>query len=167
MKRHEHVSNAHYAGGRLLRVDGSRLVPSVSSDSRTVQPGDVFVALIGDKFDGHQYVRKVAEAGAAAVIVSHVSEDWEDLSVAVIQVTDTLDGLQKLAANYRAWHNPFVVGITGSNGKTSTKDLTSHVLAARYQVCATEGNLNNHNSLPLRIHKKQAGNTCSVNEKNI
>lgn len=164
MKRLDLVSIAHYAGGRLLRGDGARLVTSVSTDSRTVKPGDVFVALIGDKFDGHQYVRKVAEAGAAAVIVSHVAEDWEDLPVTIIQVTDTLDGLQKLAANYRAWHNPFVVGITGSNGKTSTKDLTSQVLAVRYQVCATEGNLNNHIGLPLSILKMKAGDTCGVFE---
>lgn len=164
MKKIDLVSIAHYAGGRLLRGDGARLVTKVSTDSRTIGQGDVFVALVGDKFDGHQYLRQVSEAGAAAVIVSHLPEGWDSIAAAVIKVEDTLIGLQRLAENYRTWHDPFIVGITGSNGKTSTKDLTCHIMAAKFQVCATEGNLNNHIGLPLSILKLKQGDTCGVFE---
>ena len=164
MKKLDLLSIAQFAGGRFLRGDGARLVTRVSTDSRTITEGDVFVALTGDKFDGHHYLRQVSAAGAAAVIVSQLPEGWDSLSAAVIQVPDTLAGLQKLAHDYRAWHKPYVVGITGSNGKTSTKDLTCQVIAARYQVCATEGNLNNHIGLPLSILKLRSGDTCGVFE---
>ncbi|MDB6140088.1 MAG: UDP-N-acetylmuramoylalanyl-D-glutamyl-2,6-diaminopimelate/D-alanyl-D-alanyl ligase [Verrucomicrobiaceae bacterium] len=164
MKKLDLVSIAHYAGGRLLRGDGARLVTRVSTDSRTIQPGDVFIALAGDRFDGHRYLRQVSEAGAAAVIVSHLPEGWDTLAATIIKVEDTLIGLQRLAENYRTWHNPFVIGITGSNGKTSTKDLTCHLMASKYRVCATEGNLNNHIGLPLSILKLKHGDTCGVFE---
>ena len=164
MKRLDLVSVAHYAGGRLLRGDGGRLVTTVSTDSRTLASGDVFVALVGDKFDGHQYLQKVSEAGVSAAIVSQLPEGWDALPCSVIKVEDTLIALQKLAGNYRAFHNPFVVGITGSNGKTSTKDLTCQVLSSKYQVCATLGNLNNHIGLPLSILRLAKDDTCGVFE---
>ncbi len=164
MKKLDLVTIAHFSGGRFLRGDGGRLVTTVTTDSRHVAPGDVFIALAGDKFDGHDFLRQVAEAGAAAVIVSRLPGGWDSLPCAVIQVPDTLAGLQKLAHNYRAWHQPFVLGITGSNGKTSTKDLACRVMASKYQVCATEGNFNNHIGLPLSILKLRQGDTCGVFE---
>lgn len=98
------------------------------------------------------------------MVVSRLSPEWEALSCAVIHVPDTLAALQNLARHYRAWHQPFVLGITGSNGKTSTKDLACAVLSRRHQVCATAGNLNNHIGLPLSILRLSDNDTCGVFE---
>ena len=164
MKKLDLVTIAHFSEGKFLRGDGGRLVTSIATDSRHIAPGDLFIALEGEKFDGHHFLRQVAEAGAAAVMVSRLPEGWDTLPCAVIHVPDTLAGLQQLARHYRAWHKPFVLGITGSNGKTSTKDLACSVMSAKYQVCATEGNFNNHIGLPLSILKLRQGDTCGVFE---
>jgi UDP-N-acetylmuramoyl-tripeptide--D-alanyl-D-alanine ligase len=152
---------AEFAGGRLLQGDGSRLVSQVSTDSRSIAMGDVFIALKGDRFDAHHYLAQVATAGAAAVIVS---EPVTNLACAVIQVQDTLLALQTLARNYRAWHQPLVVALTGSNGKTSTKDLTAAVLSRRHALFATKGNLNNHIGVPLTLLSLADTHTCAITE---
>jgi len=153
---------ARFAGGTLHGSDGSRLVTTVNTDSRKAAAGEVFVALVGDRFDGHEFVAQVAAAGAAAVLVSKMPAD--PLPCAVILVGDTLEGLQRLARGYREWHQHYVVGITGSSGKTSTKDFTCAVMAKKHQVCATLGNLNNHIGLPLSILRIAEGDTCAVLE---
>lgn len=151
-----------FCGGTLLRGDTSTVVSRVSTDSRKVSAGDVFVALKGERFDAHSYLDQVDKAGAAAVLVSQPVA--QGLSCAIIHVEDTLVGLQALAKGYRAWHQPLVIGITGSNGKTSTKDLACAVMAKKHQVCATPGNLNNHIGLPLSILGLREGDTCGVFE---
>ncbi len=118
-----------------------------SIDSRTVAPGDLFFALKGEHFDGHQFVAEVLEKGAAAAIVS------EDVTAvgAVLKVDDTLAALQKLAHWARVrWNRP-VVAVTGSAGKTSTKDIIAALLAVRLRVGKTVGNFNNHIGLPLTL----------------
>lgn len=152
---------ADFALGRLLQGDGQRLVTQVSTDSRRIAEGDVFVALKGDRFDAHDYAAQVAAAGAAAVIVSR---PITGLPCAVIQVEDTLTALQNLARAYRAWHRPLVVALTGSNGKTSTKDLTTAVLSRQFPLFATQGNLNNHIGLPLTLLSLQDPHTCAITE---
>lgn len=151
-----------FASGTLHGGDASRLVTTITTDSRKAGTGEVFVALVGDRFDGHAFVEQVAAAGVAAVIVSQ--RPSSPLPCAVIEVPDTLIGLQTLARNYREWHQPFVIGITGSSGKTSTKDFTCSVMAKKHQVCATLGNLNNHIGLPLSILRLTDGDTCGVFE---
>jgi UDP-N-acetylmuramoyl-tripeptide--D-alanyl-D-alanine ligase len=153
---------AKFCGGTLLQGKAAAMVSHVSTDSRKITAGDVFVALKGEKFDAHSYLEQVDKAGAAAVLVSQPVEAV--LGCAVIQVQDTLVGLQALAQAYRAWHQPLVIGITGSNGKTSTKDLACAVMAKKHQVCATPGNLNNHIGLPLSILGLREGDTCGVFE---
>lgn len=150
-----------FTGGSLLHGDPARLVTHVSTDSRKVTAGEVFFALKGERFDGHDYVSQVAAIGAAAVVVS---QPVPGLPCAVIQVSDTLTALQNLARAYRAWHNPLVVALTGSNGKTSTKDLTAAVLARRHSLIATKGNLNNHIGLPLTLLSLAEEHTCAVTE---
>jgi UDP-N-acetylmuramoyl-tripeptide--D-alanyl-D-alanine ligase len=164
MKRIDIASIAQFASGRLRSGDAGRLVTRVNTDSRSIQPGDVFIALVGERFDAHDFIPQVAAAGAAACIVSHFDEAWRELSCAFIEVPDTLVGLQSLAKNYREWHCPIVIGITGSNGKTSAKDMTCAIMASAHQVCATIGNLNNHIGLPLSILGLSAGDTCGVFE---
>ena len=139
---------ATFAGASGFSGDKSVPVKKVSSDSRTLKPGELFVALRGENFDGHNFVESVAKAGAAGAIVDSnwtgkVREDF-----ALIRAKDTLKAYQELAANYRRSLTLSVVAITGSNGKTSTKDFTAAVLARRFRVTKTEGNFNNHVGLP-------------------
>ncbi|MCX6853709.1 MAG: UDP-N-acetylmuramoyl-tripeptide--D-alanyl-D-alanine ligase [Verrucomicrobia bacterium] len=140
------------------------LVSRVTTDSRKVGPGDVFVVLKGDKFDAHDFIPQVIAAGAAAVVVSRVSADWKTDTCAVLQADDTLLALQQMARGYRSWHQPLVIGLTGSNGKTSTKDLTNIIMARKYQTRATLGNLNNHIGVPLTLLSLEEGDECSVVE---
>lgn len=153
-----------FADGLLCQGDGARLVTAVSTDSRRIAQGDVFVALVGDRFDAHAFVPQVAAAGAAAVVVSCSDPAWESLPCAVIRVPDTLKALQDMARGYRAWHGARIIGLTGSNGKTSTKDLTAAVMARQLQTRATQGNLNNHIGLPLSLLRLGEGDECGVVE---
>jgi UDP-N-acetylmuramoyl-tripeptide--D-alanyl-D-alanine ligase len=152
---------ANFAGGTLLRGEPTQFVSRLSTDSRKIGAGDVFVALKGDRFDGHTYAAQVAAAGAAAVVVS---AEVGELPCAVIRVPDTLLALQSLAQRYRVWHGAWIVALTGSNGKTSTKDLTAAVLSQQFAVFPTQGNLNNHIGLPLTLLSLRDEHDCAITE---
>jgi hypothetical protein len=141
---------AKWAGGELLRGEASLLVTRICTDSRALKAGDLFLALRGENFDGHAFAGQAAKLGAAGVIVDSVPEGLPE-NFPVIKVVDTLIALQQIAANYRRSLPLKAVVITGSNGKTSTKDFAAAVLEERFQVIKTEGNLNNHIGLPLTI----------------
>lgn len=116
-----------------------------------MQAGDLFVVLRGENFDAHDFVAEAARRGAAATIVERLPENLPP-EFPVIQVENSLTALQKMAAHYRSSLTAIkVVAITGSNGKTSTKDFAAAVIGARFSVVKTEGNLNNHIGLPLTI----------------
>lgn len=136
---------ARMCGGTLTQAT-DRLVKNVSTDSRRITSDDAFVAIVGEKFDAHDFLPQVAQAGAAAVIVSKAPA--QPLPCAVIEVHDTIKALQDLASHYRASLHPLIIGITGSNGKTSTKDLAVQLMSVKHQVCGTFGNLNNHIGTP-------------------
>lgn len=159
---------ADHAGGVLWRGDGGKLVREVSTDSRTVGAGDLFLALRGERHDGHQYVRDLPARGVAGAVVSREHPVPGDLphDFAWIQVHDTLEAYQQLAANYRRRQlAPLkVVAITGSNGKTSTKDFTAAVLNPRFRVLKTAGNLNNHIGVPRMLLRAGAGDEIAVLE---
>lgn len=126
----------------------------ISIDSRKAGAGDVFIALRGERFDGHHFVADVASKGALAAIVDEAWTSAEisgDHNFELIRVPDTLLALQRLAFNYRRSLNAKVVGITGSSGKTSTKDFTFAVLSSRLKGWCTQGNLNNHIGVPLTL----------------
>lgn len=143
---------ARWAGGALVQGVPSDTVASVSTDSRRVEPGDLFVALKGERFDAHRFLGDVAERGAGAMLISSLESETESYEGGVVHVRDTLEALQRLAFHHRRSDSGlFVVGVTGSNGKTSTKDLLRSVLSGLGPVNATEGNLNNHIGLPLTI----------------
>ncbi|MDB6003419.1 MAG: UDP-N-acetylmuramoyl-tripeptide--D-alanyl-D-alanine ligase [Prosthecobacter sp.] len=154
---------AQFAAG-TLRGDGARLVTNVNTDSRKITAGEVFVALVGDKFDAHDFIPQVAASGAAAVVVSKINPAWGKLPCAVIEVGDTLLALQNMARGYRDHHAPLIIGLTGSNGKTSTKDLAAIIMARKCQTRATVGNLNNHIGLPLTLLSLREGDQCCVTE---
>lgn len=125
-------------------------ISKVTFDSRLVEPNTLFVPLVGGRTDGHDYVDKAISNGATAVLWSrNVEEAPKD--ICVIQVDDTLQAFQDLAHYYRQLIGPKVVGITGSNGKTTTKDMLASVLATTYKVHKTEGNYNNAIGLPQTI----------------
>ena len=145
---------ANWCQGSLIQGVPETAVTNVSTDSRKLDRGDLFVALAGEKFDGHEFVEKAGEKGCAAILVSSLNLQTERFGGGIIHVSDTLVALQQLALRYRrSLDDFFVIGITGSNGKTSTKDFIASVLGQAIDVNATQGNLNNHIGLPLTILK--------------
>jgi UDP-N-acetylmuramoyl-tripeptide--D-alanyl-D-alanine ligase len=139
---------AKLAGGSISADDTSLIVSRISTDSRTLRAGDLFVPLRGENFDGHKFIEQAAERGAAGAMVEEKWNGKVPRHFALIRVADTLVGYQTLAANYRASLRLKVIAITGSNGKTSTKDFVAATLAKKFRVTKTEGNFNNHVGLP-------------------
>ena len=136
---------ARYSQGQLAGADAE--FTSVSTDTRTIKAGALFVALAGPSFDGHDFVATAAEKGAAAALVSR------QLPVALPQII-VADPLAALSAFARAWRRQFkipVVGVTGSNGKTTTKELIGSILSQLGPTLITRGNLNNHIGVPLML----------------
>ena len=124
----------------------------VNTDSRTIQPGQIFVALKGDTFDGNAYALRALEAGAAYAIVSSPSVISSEVEKSrLILVEDTLQTLKELAAYHRSQLGIPVIGLTGTNGKTTTKELIREVLGTTFRVSATQGNLNNDIGVPLTV----------------
>ena len=130
----------------VLHGDDQRF-SAVSTDSRSVRRGELFVALQGPNFDGHDYLHKAADAGAAGAVVSRPI----DSELSQIEVGDTRLALGRLGAAWRAERSPSVVGITGSNGKTTLKEMVSACLGAVAPTLATSGNLNNEIGVPLML----------------
>ena len=122
----------------------------VNTDSRTIEPGQIFVALKGENFDGNAYAQKALEAGAAFAVISSEAEGVVEKS-RLILVEDTLQTLKELAAYHRSQLRIPVIGLTGTNGKTTTKELIREVLGVNFRVAATKGNLNNDIGVPLTV----------------
>jgi UDP-N-acetylmuramoyl-tripeptide--D-alanyl-D-alanine ligase len=154
---------ARWAGGRLIAGEPTGAVTVVCTDTRALKAGDFFVALRGENFDAHSFVAEAARRGAAGAMVQVVPAELPP-GFAVIQVPDTLRGLQQFAESYRHTLSLQVVGLTGSNGKTSTKDLAASVLGVHFQVTKTEGNLNNHIGVPLALLRARGSDQVGVFE---
>ena len=120
----------------------------VSIDSRTLKPGQIFFAIPGDNFDGHKYVDKALDSGASLAVIE--KPEYAQSSRTVL-VDDSIKALQDLARRYRASLDMPVIGLTGSNGKTTTKELLHVALATKFKVHSTKGNLNNHLGVPLSL----------------
>ena len=138
-----------------------REVLRVTTDSRDVRAGDLFVALRGERFDGHDFVAGAAREGAVGVVVER---DLDSGSASRLRVGDALVALQVAAQAWRQRHAIPVVAVTGSNGKTTTKQLLASVFAARGDVLATRGNLNNHIGLPLTLLELREAHRTAVIE---
>ena len=153
---------AEFSGAKG-NIDQELVATGYSIDSRTLNPGDLFIALKGENFDGHDYVAAALERGAIAAIVQ------KDKKVAgdphrLLHVEDTLRALQSLgAAARRLWGKP-LLAVTGSAGKTSTKEILAHILMTQYRVLKSTGNLNNHIGLPLQLLKLEPGHDLAVVE---
>ncbi len=120
----------------------------VSTDSRNIKEGNLYIGLKGDNFDGNNFAEEAINKGAKYAIVSNSSLKND---TSIFYVENTLTTLQKLAEYHRKKYNIPVIGLTGSNGKTTTKELIKSVLEKKYRVCSTQGNLNNHIGVPLTL----------------
>jgi UDP-N-acetylmuramoyl-tripeptide--D-alanyl-D-alanine ligase len=149
---------ASVTGGKLVGDDAA--FGPVQTDSRTIEAGALFVALAGERFDGHDFVADVAKRGAAGAVVSRRI----DCALSQVVVTDPLTALSQFA---RAWRRSFqgpVVGITGSNGKTTVKEMTGAILAGLGPCLVTQGNLNNHIGVPLTLCRLEDAHRSAVIE---
>jgi len=139
------------SGGQLVH-DAGRPIRGGAVDSRRVQPGNLFVALPGERTDGHEHLLEARANGAAAVLISRPGPLPENLrDVTVVRVPRPVDALGSIAAGWRNRFEPLTVGITGSIAKTSTKEVVAAVLGSRFRTLRSEGNENNEIGLPLTI----------------
>ncbi len=149
------------SGSVIYNPDSYRTTKKVEIDSRKVTKGSIFVAIKGEKFDGHDFVDEAIKNGAKAIIVnSKKLKKFEDLEIPIITVPDTTIAFGELARVKREKLNYKIIGITGSNGKTSTKDILTEILSAKFIVYKTQANNNNHIGVPLTI--MQASSDCEV-----
>jgi len=144
--------------------NGEAVAVGYSIDSRTVQPGELFFAVKGERLDGHDYVEAALQAGAiGAVVHTDQARRFADQSRLLV-VDDTLTALQRLgAAVRRLWAKP-LIGVTGSAGKTTTKEIVAHVLSTRHRVLKSQGNLNNQFGMPLQLLKLDPDHEMAVIE---
>ena len=149
-------------GARL--VGGDVAFEGVSTDSRKLQPGMLFVALRGEVFDAHNFLGQVASSGVAAVVVEELPEGW---TLPAIVAPNTLTALGQIANQWRSQYAIPVIGVTGSNGKTTVKEMISSILAAAFgedRRLATQGNLNNEIGVPLTLFRLGAQHKAAVIE---
>ncbi|HZE23137.1 MAG TPA: UDP-N-acetylmuramoyl-tripeptide--D-alanyl-D-alanine ligase [Blattabacteriaceae bacterium] len=149
--------------GSKGECDQESVAMGYSIDSRTLNPGDLFIAISGERFDGHDYVQAAFEKGAVGAIVQAGKKVNGD-PLRLLQVEDSLKALQLLgAAARRLWGKP-LLAVTGSAGKTTTKEILAHILATQFRVMKSSGNLNNHIGLPLQLLKLEAEHDLGVVE---
>jgi UDP-N-acetylmuramoyl-tripeptide--D-alanyl-D-alanine ligase len=144
-------SVADASGGTLTRGDGTLVVERVSTDSRQVRERDFFVALVGERFDGHDHVAEAVRRGALGVMVAAGKEPPADLAVGVVRVTDPREALGRLASWHRARLTSTVVAVGGSNGKTTTKDFLGTILGQKYPTTISPASYNNAIGVPLTL----------------
>ena len=143
--------------GKMLFGNEELEVENFSKDTRTIQKGDIYIGIKGEKFDGSNFWNQALDAGATAVLISNIQiskeekEKYKDKTI--IQVEDTLEALYEIAKYKRNLYNIPVIAVTGSVGKTSTKDIIASVVSQKYKTLKTEGNNNNNIGLPLTILK--------------
>ena len=142
-----------YVSGESIKAPKTYSGKEVSTDTRKIKEDSIFIALKGENFDGNKYALDAINKGAALVIVSEVTFNIESLgeNIGIIKVENGERALAELAHFYRNKLDVKIVGVTGSTGKTSTKDIMSAVLSSKYKVFKTKGNFNNHIGLPLMI----------------
>ncbi|AOT68634.1 UDP-N-acetylmuramoyl-tripeptide--D-alanyl-D-alanine ligase [Geosporobacter ferrireducens] len=152
------------AGGFGLKKEYEEiLIKGVSTDSRTITANQLFIPIKGVHFDGHKFIEKAVRDGAAAALWNK-DTPLPEMDFPIIFVEDTLTAIQKLAKEYRMQLPMKVIGITGSNGKTSTKDILAGLLKTKYKTHKTFGNLNNHLGVPLTILEIAEGTEMAVIE---
>ena len=143
---------ADMIGGELSDQNQKDIfIEGISTDSRTISPGNLYIPLIGEVFDGRIFIKECENKGAAAYIIDNDFEINKNITIPYIKVADTAKALRDLARAYRNQLDIKIIGITGSNGKTTTKDLLESTLKEKYKVQKTMGNLNNEIGVPKTI----------------
>ncbi|MEP9411206.1 MAG: UDP-N-acetylmuramoyl-tripeptide--D-alanyl-D-alanine ligase [Candidatus Brocadia sp.] len=137
--------------GCIECADRSTKIKGISTDSRNIRRGDLFFALKGERFDGHQFILQAANAGAAGAVISGEKQDFWCMDFPLIRVKDTVAALGDLARYYRQKLETKIIGITGSNGKTTTKDMTHHLLSCFGPAVKSQKSFNNFIGVPLTI----------------
>src|SRR5947199_4754471 len=179
------VRIAEITGAQADKFDPNAIAIGYSIDSRTIRPGELFFAVKGENMDGHDFVAQALEKGAVAAVVSR--ERFSEINrlaanpndaegrartpavprSSFVVIEDTLKALQLLAQGVRRlWAGP-LIGVTGSAGKTTTKEAIAHVLSTRFRVYTSEGYFNNHFGLPLMLLKLQPEHDIAVEELRI
>ena len=141
--------------GKLLVGDENLILENISKDTRTINKGDIYIGIKGETFDGNKYYQEALDKGAICCILDNIDEvdisKYQDKTI--VKVDNTIKCLQELAEYKRSLYNIPVIAVTGSVGKTSTKDIIYEVVKTKYKTLKTEGNQNNHIGLPLTILK--------------
>lgn len=154
-------------GGQLLVQGGEQTFGKISTDSRSIDPGDLFVALKGEQFDGHQFLEQAVSGGAAGVVVALEKQETRDLqgfTIPVVGVVDTLHAFGDLAAFWRRRHPIPLVAITGSNGKTTTKEMVAAIFSKSWRVLKNHGTFNNLVGVPLTLLQLNGSHQAAVIE---
>ena len=160
----EHISQACHGIYRGSEEAREKCITAVTTDSRKVEPGCLFVPIVGARADGHHFISQVMEAGALCTLSE---KNLGEVDFPYIQVESSLQAVKDLAAYYLEQLQIPVVGITGSVGKTSTKEMVAAVLAQKYRVLKTQGNFNNELGLPLTVFRLREGDEIAVLEMGI
>jgi len=154
---------ASMSGTKLLGDATGVTISNINKDTRTIRPGDLYIGLRGENFDGNAFASEAIEKGAAAVLLDSPDEAQKlSASAPVLLAKNSLTALTNLAAAWRAKLDLKVLGITGSSGKTSTKEFAAAVLGSKFKVIKTHGNLNNHIGVPLSILAASASDKAAV-----
>jgi UDP-N-acetylmuramoyl-tripeptide--D-alanyl-D-alanine ligase len=156
------AADARALSGAEFRGSTRWIARGVSTDSRTTAAGDLFVALRGERFDGHRFLAEAARRGAVAAVVA--DDPATDPGIPLVRVPDTLLALGEMARGYRRRFSLPVLAVAGSNGKTTTKEMIAAVLGRRYRVLATDGNLNNQIGVPLTLFRLHGRHEIAVVE---
>jgi UDP-N-acetylmuramoyl-tripeptide--D-alanyl-D-alanine ligase len=152
--------------GELIIGDPETLIYGITIDSRKVKSGELFIPLVGERFDGHSFIKDVLYQGVGGVLCNKLEYEAEEVgeNQFVIRVDDTLEAMQALAKYHLNKLDIPVIGVTGSTGKTSTKDMIYAVLSQKYHVLKNQGNFNNHIGLPLTIFELEKDHEIAVLE---
>ncbi|GAI42157.1 unnamed protein product, partial [marine sediment metagenome] len=142
--------------GRIIQGNQNSIINRISIDSRTLVPGDLFFAIIGPHFDGHDFIIEAFNKGASGAVVcknieSLFQKEKIDENKIIIEVNDTLSALQDWSKYYKNKFKTFNICITGSNGKTTTKEIIAHILSQKFPLLKTSGNYNNEIGIPLTL----------------
>ena len=157
-------------GGELLCGDKTQQFEKVGIDSRNISPGDLFVAIVGEVHDGHSFIDDVIHGGISGLIVARQKteelplSEWQTRRIACVAVADTTRALGDLAAFHRSRNNAALIAITGSNGKTSTRQMTAGVVAQKFNTLSTIGNYNNQIGVPLTLLRLTPAHAWAVVE---
>lgn len=148
--------------GNLIHLIERQELKGISIDSRSIKQGDLFIAIKGECFDGHDYIDEAIEKGAVACIIE--DKEKTNVNANIILVDNTLKALHELAHYYKSFFNIPFIAITGSSGKTTTKDMIASVLKEKFNVLKTQGNYNNEIGLPLTLFKLEPHHEIAVLE---